>query len=133
MNIAFNTGFAEDAYPVGSKQNPLTKHHEVVSLKEKEKGDWRNLSLEEKQALYRMSFSQPFSEIIDEPADDWKIILASTFTAMGLMTLGLYIWMAKKAQSTELFSGPISFQAEVTEGEKMKISNLKLEEAKMAK
>lgn len=43
-----------------------------------------------------MSFSQPFSEIVDEPADEWKIILASTFTAMGLMTLGLYFWMARK-------------------------------------
>lgn len=45
--------------------------------------------------VYRMSFSQPLSEVIEEPADDWKLILASTFTAMGLMTLGLYIWMAR--------------------------------------
>ena len=46
--------------------------------------------------VYRMSFSQPLSEVIEEPTDDWKLILASTFTAMGLMTLGLYIWMARK-------------------------------------
>ena len=77
-----------------------------------------------------MSFNQPFSELIDQPADEWKIILASTFTAMGLMTLGFYIWMSRKAESTELFSGPISFQAEE---EKINIHKMKCLETEIEK
>lgn len=49
-----------------------------------------------------MSFSQPFAEVTDEPADEWKIILASTFTAMGLMTLGLYFWVARKGNLSRI-------------------------------
>ena len=50
MSIAFNTTIVEDTFPVDKKQKSANKHHEALSLKEKEKGDWRNLSLEEKQA-----------------------------------------------------------------------------------
>lgn len=36
---------------------------EICALREKEKGDWKKLSLEEKKALYRASFCQTFSEM----------------------------------------------------------------------
>lgn len=57
MNLAFNTGFAEDSYTIDKKHGSISKHHEVVSLKEKEKGDWRKLTLEEKQACKYLKFS----------------------------------------------------------------------------
>lgn len=36
---------------------------ELKALREKEKGDWKKLSVEEKKALYRASFCQTFSEM----------------------------------------------------------------------
>ncbi|GFU80986.1 uncharacterized protein TNCV_1277312 [Trichonephila clavipes] len=74
----------------------------ILTLKQKEKGDWRNLTLEEKQALYYMSFSQPFCDVFDEPADEWKLILAGAFTTMGLMTLGMYLWLSQNVITTRL-------------------------------
>jgi len=41
------------------------------ALKEKEKGDWKKLTIEEKKALYRASFRQTFSEIA-APTGEWK-------------------------------------------------------------
>lgn len=49
VSIAFNTGFAEDSVSVDKHRKPSAKYG-VISLKEKEKGDWRNLTYEEKQA-----------------------------------------------------------------------------------
>ncbi|KAK6982155.1 cytochrome c oxidase subunit 4 isoform 1 mitochondrial, partial [Biomphalaria glabrata] len=48
---------------------------EVLKLREKEKGDWKNLTLEEKKALYRASFCQTFSEI-NAPTGEWKMFLS---------------------------------------------------------
>lgn len=40
-------------------------------MREKEKGDWKKLSIEEKKALYRASFRQTFSEF-QAPTGEWK-------------------------------------------------------------
>uniref|UniRef100_A0A2C9JMD6 Cytochrome c oxidase subunit 4 n=1 Tax=Biomphalaria glabrata TaxID=6526 RepID=A0A2C9JMD6_BIOGL len=48
---------------------------EVLKLREKEKGDWKNLTLEEKKALYRASFCQTFSEI-NASTGEWKMFLS---------------------------------------------------------
>ena len=43
----------------------------LQALREKEKGDWKKLTLEEKKTLYRASFCQTFAEM--EAGDgDWK-------------------------------------------------------------
>lgn len=41
------------------------------ALREKEKGDWKKLSIEEKKCLYRASFRQTFSEM-QAPTGEWK-------------------------------------------------------------
>ncbi|BFZ13561.1 hypothetical protein BsWGS_16600 [Bradybaena similaris] len=51
---------------------------EVLKLREKEKGDWKSLSLAEKKALYRASFCQTYSEI-NAPTGEWKLMLACIF------------------------------------------------------
>lgn len=44
---------------------------EIAALREKEKGDWKKLSLQEKKALYRASFCQTFSEM-KAGTGEWK-------------------------------------------------------------
>lgn len=48
---------------------------EVLALREKEKGDWHKLTIDEKKALYRASFCQTFSEV-NAPTGEWKSIVA---------------------------------------------------------
>lgn len=43
----------------------------VQVLREKEKGDWKKLSCEERKALYRSSFCKTFAEI-KAPTGEWK-------------------------------------------------------------
>ena len=56
---------------------------DVMALREKEKGDWKNLTLEEKKALYRASFCQTFAEMT-APSGEWKSVLAAVLTALAL-------------------------------------------------
>jgi len=46
---------------------------EIMALREKEKGDWRKLTLEEKKTLYRASFCQTLVEV-EAPTGEWKAI-----------------------------------------------------------
>jgi len=55
---------------------------EFKALREKEKGDWKNLSLEEKKKLYRYSFRATLAEF-DHPTGNWKAITA---IVLGVMT-----------------------------------------------
>jgi len=63
---------------------------EFKALRQKEKGDWKNLSLEEKKRLYRFTFRATLAEF-DHPTGHWKLIIAGLlgiFTmSMGIMTL----------------------------------------------
>lgn len=65
---------------------------DVMALREKEKGDWKKLSIEEKKSLYRASFCQTFAEI-DAPNGDWK---ASIGVALMGCTLALWIFIYLK-------------------------------------
>ncbi|KOX76247.1 Cytochrome c oxidase subunit 4 isoform 1, mitochondrial [Melipona quadrifasciata] len=51
---------------------------DIVALREKEKGDWKKLSIEEKKALYRASFRQTFSEF-QAPTGEWKGAVGMAF------------------------------------------------------
>lgn len=64
---------------------------ENVALREREKGDWKTLTLEEKKALYRISFCQTYAEMY-APTGDWKAIVAMI---LGLCSLTgwIIIWM----------------------------------------
>ncbi|XP_049880226.1 cytochrome c oxidase subunit 4 isoform 1, mitochondrial-like [Pectinophora gossypiella] len=44
---------------------------DIKVLRQKEKGDWKKLTLEEKKALYRASFCQTFAEF-QAPTGEWK-------------------------------------------------------------
>ncbi|CAH1396213.1 unnamed protein product [Nezara viridula] len=57
------------------------------ALKEKEKGDWRSLSIEEKKTLYRVSFCQTFAEM-NAPTGRWKPVIG---TALILLSTGLLL------------------------------------------
>ncbi|XP_033211524.1 cytochrome c oxidase subunit 4 isoform 2, mitochondrial-like isoform X2 [Belonocnema kinseyi] len=53
---------------------------DIQVLREKEKGDWKKLSIQEKKALYRASFCQTFSEM-EAPTGEWKSIAGMTLIA----------------------------------------------------
>jgi len=65
---------------------------EIVALKQKEKGDWKKLSVEEKKALYRASFCQTFAEM-NAPTGEWKGILGCT---LGFISIALWVFLACK-------------------------------------
>jgi len=60
---------------------------DIMALREKEKGDWKKLSIEEKKALYRASFRQTFTEM-DAPTGEWKGIIG-----MLLLVISGAIWV----------------------------------------
>jgi len=54
---------------------------DICALREKEKGDWRKLSIEEKKTLYRASFCQTFAEF-KAPTGEWKSVIGFTLLLM---------------------------------------------------
>jgi len=50
-----------------------------AKLREKEKGDWKKLTIEDKKQLYRFSFCRTYAEM-GAPTGEWKSILAGTLT-----------------------------------------------------
>ncbi|KAL0812165.1 hypothetical protein ABMA28_009542 [Loxostege sticticalis] len=61
---------------------------DICALREKEKGDWKQLCCEEKKALYRASFCQTFSEF-QHPTGQWKFVLGCV-----LITTSFAFWVA---------------------------------------
>lgn len=62
---------------------------DIKALREKEKGDWHKLTVEEKKQLYRASFCQTFAEI-NAPTGEWKSTLGC---ALGLASIALWFFM----------------------------------------
>lgn len=74
--------------------------HCLQVLREKEKGDWKKLSIQEKKALYRASFCQTFSEM-EAPTGEWKSIAGMTLIATSAgIWLFIYFKFFGKLSST---------------------------------
>jgi len=64
---------------------------EIMALREKEKGDWKKMTKEEKKALYRASFCQTLVEV-EAPTGEWKSIAGLSLIGISLGIWG-YLWM----------------------------------------
>jgi len=65
-------------------------------LREKEKGDWKKLTIEEKKALYRASFRQTFSEI-NAPTGQWKGLVGCPLI---FISCGIWLYLYFKVFGT---------------------------------
>jgi len=63
---------------------------DVVALREKEKGDWKKLSIEDKKTLYRTSFCQTYSEM-RAPTGRWKSMVGWVFFWLSF-AYWIYMW-----------------------------------------
>merc|ERR1712088_1233229 len=68
---------------------------EILKLKEKEKGDWKKLTLPEKKELYRSSFCQTLTEV-KAPTGEWKAVIGISLMAISLGVWG-FIWVTTYA------------------------------------
>jgi len=66
---------------------------ETSMLREKEKGDWKKMTLEEKKTLYRASFCQTFAES-EAHSNEFIGDFGQVFFFIGV-GLWFYIWMVK--------------------------------------
>jgi len=80
--------------------------NEIKALREKEKGDWKQLSLEEKKALYRYSFRQTFSEF-KAPTGEWKSVVG-----IGLILCSMALWFMMGIKTFVYSPLPDSFSEE---------------------
>lgn len=55
----------------------------ILKLREKEKGDWKKLTIAEKKELYRASFCQTFEER-HAPFGQWKGVIGSVLICFGI-------------------------------------------------
>uniref|UniRef100_A0A8W7P9V9 Cytochrome c oxidase subunit 4 n=1 Tax=Anopheles coluzzii TaxID=1518534 RepID=A0A8W7P9V9_ANOCL len=66
---------------------------DVLALREKEKGDWKKMSVQEKKALYRASFCQTFAEM-KHPTGEWKACLGAALIAASMSLIGMMLLKA---------------------------------------
>ncbi|CAN0548502.1 unnamed protein product, partial [Ectocarpus sp. 8 AP-2014] len=71
---------------------------EIMALREKEKGDWKKMTKEEKKVLYRASFCQTLVET-EAPTGEWKSIWGLTLIGISMGIWG-YLWMKKYVYNT---------------------------------
>uniref|UniRef100_A0A8C5QAM3 Cytochrome c oxidase subunit 4 n=1 Tax=Leptobrachium leishanense TaxID=445787 RepID=A0A8C5QAM3_9ANUR len=60
-----------------------------IALKEKEKGPWKQLSQEDKIALYRIKFNQTYADM-NRPSNEWKTVFGAMFFLFGVT--GFVVW-----------------------------------------
>uniref|UniRef100_A0AC35U3W2 Cytochrome c oxidase subunit 4 n=1 Tax=Rhabditophanes sp. KR3021 TaxID=114890 RepID=A0AC35U3W2_9BILA len=58
----------------------------IAPIRKAELGDWTNLSVEDKKALYRYSYKQTLAEF-EAPTGYWKVIASTIFSILGVATL----------------------------------------------
>ncbi|KAG8447270.1 hypothetical protein GDO86_014655 [Hymenochirus boettgeri] len=60
-----------------------------ATLKEKERGPWKDLTQEDKISLYRIKFNKTYAEM-NQPTNEWKTVIGSVLIFIGLT--GLIVW-----------------------------------------
>ncbi|XP_050667844.1 cytochrome c oxidase subunit 4 isoform 1, mitochondrial-like [Leptidea sinapis] len=93
---------------------------DIQALRQKEKGDWRKLTLEEKKALYRASFCQTFAEF-QAPTGEWKAILG-----WALVVASLSLWMYMGAKLFVYSPLPESFSEESQKAQLKRMLDMKV-------
>lgn len=76
-------------YPIPSIRFKELNTPQLIALREKEKGDWSELSVQEKKELYRASYQCTFAEFT-HPTGEWKNILAILIAYMTSSFVYLY-------------------------------------------
>ncbi|CAG2178193.1 unnamed protein product, partial [Oppiella nova] len=64
-----------------------------TALREKEKGNWKELTVDEKKKLYRYSFCRTYAEM-EAPTGEWKSITAGVL-AIVASAFWLYVLLKK--------------------------------------
>eukprot|EP00095_Tigriopus_kingsejongensis_P006575 maker-scaffold2551_size14539-snap-gene-0.4 protein:Tk06575 transcript:maker-scaffold2551_size14539-snap-gene-0.4-mRNA-1 annotation:"hypothetical protein DAPPUDRAFT_230889" len=64
---------------------------EIAMLREKEKGDWKKLTVEEKKTLYRAAFCQTMVEM-DAPSRDWRMMFGFS-AALAAVSIWIMMWL----------------------------------------
>ncbi|KAK4021030.1 hypothetical protein OUZ56_002963 [Daphnia magna] len=103
---------------------PAIRYKEVTPdiqvLREKEKGDWHKLTIEEKKALYRASFCQTFAEI-KAPTGEWKSVVG--FALIGCsIACWIYIWMKQYVYAPL----PVTFSPERQQAQLERMINMQI-------
>ena len=90
---------------------------DVMALRQKEKGDWKKLSIQEKKELYRASYCQTFAEI-SAPTGEWKGQIGTT-----LLFVAGSIWLFFFFKQFAYSPLPITFDEEhrLAQLERMKL------------
>ncbi|CAG2103418.1 unnamed protein product [Medioppia subpectinata] len=65
---------------------------QISALREKEKGDWKQLTIDDKKKLYRFSFCRTYAEMM-APTGEWKSILAGV---LAIVTTALWTYVLIK-------------------------------------
>jgi len=89
---------------------------DVVALREKEKGDWKKLSIEEKKALYRASFRQTFSEM-EAPTGEWKGIIGLSCI---IISTGVWLYLYFKVFAYPELPESFSLERRLAQLDRMK-------------
>jgi len=64
---------------------------EVLALREKEKGDWKGLSVDDKKSIYRSNFCQTYAEF-SAPTGEWKMMVTGVLTAVAISGIMLVLF-----------------------------------------
>merc|ERR1712048_1228989 len=73
---------------------------EILKIKEKEKGDWKKMTIHEKKELYRASFCSTLAEIQAGNPGEWKSIWGTVF-----FTLALTLFYASFLEGLNPYTG----------------------------
>lgn len=68
---------------------------EMCALREKEKGDWKELSITEKKMLYRYSFCQTYAEMT-APNGEWKAHIGVALWGLAVSFVIMYIHLIQR-------------------------------------